>query len=96
MANIIVLASSAVIFCVVVYLGLCRKYEDGIIGNAALGCMAFASGVPVYEAIKGHTSDYFPTTALMYAAIALFMARHAYRFRKWSTTGEGEWRDDGK
>jgi len=93
MANFIVLASAAVILCVVIYLGLCKRYEDGVLGNAALGCMAFASGTPVYEAIKGHHSDYYPTTILMYAAVAVFMARHAYRFHSYRKTGAGEWRD---
>jgi len=96
MVNFIMLASSAVIFCIVVYLALCKKYEDGIVGNAALGCMAFASGPNVFEAIKGNGSDYLPTTALMYAAVALFMARHLYRFLNWRKTGQNDWSDNGQ
>lgn len=94
MVTIIVLASAGVILFVSMYLALCRRYDDGVFGHIALGGMAFSSATPLYEAAAGADYDFVPTTALMYAAVALFMARHAYRFRKWRDTGKGEWRDD--
>lgn len=94
MATTIVLASAGIILCIVLYLALCENYEDGIIGHGALGCMAFASGAPVYEVVKGHDYEFLPTTALFYAAVAIFLARHAYRFNRYRKTGEGEWNDE--
>ena len=94
MVTIIVLASAGVILFVSLYLALCRKYDDGIVGHIALAGMALSSAAPLYEAYEGADYDFVPTTALMYAAVALFMARHAYRFNRWSKTGKGEWRDD--
>ena len=102
MVTIIVLASAAIIFAVSLYLALCRDYEDGILGNFALGGMAMASTPTLYETIApmfgaaGSKYEFLPTTALLYAAVALFMVRHAYRFRRWTKTGKGEWRDDGQ
>lgn len=93
MVTIIVLASAGVILCVSLYLALCRNYDDGIIGHVALAGMALSSAAPLYEAYEGADYDFMPTTALMYAAVAVFMARHAYRFNRWSKTGTGEWRD---
>lgn len=93
MVTIIVLASAGVILFVSLYLALSRNYDDGIIGHVALAGMALSSAAPLYEAYEGADYDFMPTTALMYAAVAVFMARHAYRFRKWSKTGTGEWRD---
>lgn len=94
MVTIIVLASAGVILFVSMYLALCRRYDDGIVGHIALAGMALSSAAPLYEAYEGADYDFVPTTALMYAAVALFMVRHAYRFRMWSKTGKGEWRDD--
>ena len=96
MVTIIVLASAGVILFVSLYLALCRDYDDGIVGHIALAGMALSSAAPLYEAYEGSDYEYLPTTALMYAAVAVFMARHAYRFRMYRKTGKGEWRDDEK
>ena len=91
MATTIVLASAGVILCISLYLALCREYDDGIIGHTALGAMALGSAAPLCEAAQGADYDFLPTTALMYAAVAMFLARHVYRFRRWSLTGENDW-----
>ena len=95
MVTMVVLVSAAAILLVSVYLALCRRYDDGIIGNAALAGMSLASASPLYEALEGSEYDFVPTTGLMYAAVAVFMLRHAYRFRRWSKTGNGEWSENG-
>lgn len=95
MATIIVLASAGVILCISMYLALCKRYDDGVIGHVALAGMALGSAAPLYEAYEGADYDFLPTTALIYAAVALFMTRHAYRFHRWSKTGENDWADDG-
>ena len=91
MATTIVLASAGIILCISLYLALCRNYDDGIIGHTALGAMALGSAVPLCEAAQGTDYDFLPTTALMYAAMAAFLLRHVYRFRRWSLTGENDW-----
>ena len=96
MVTIIVLASAGVILFVSLYLALCHNYDDGIVGHIALAGMALSSAAPLYEAYEGADYDFVPTTALMYAAVAVFMARHAYRFHIYRRTGEGEWRNDGQ
>lgn len=96
MVTLIVLASAGVILCVSLYLAMCRHYDDGIIGHVALAGMSLSSAAPLYEAYEGVDYDFMPTTALMYAAVAVFMARHAYRFHKWSKCGTGDWREDAK
>jgi len=93
MATFIVLASAGIILFVSLYLALCRKYNDGIIGHFSLGGMAMASAAPLYEAYKGSDYEFLPTTALMYFAAAVFMARHAWLFRRRSSSGHGDWRD---
>lgn len=96
MVTIIVLASAGVILFVSLYLALCRNYDDGIIGHISLAGMSLSSVAPLYETAAGSDYEFASTTALMYAAVAVFMARHAYRFRMYRKTGKGEWRDDEK
>ena len=96
MVTFVVLASAGVILFVSMYLALCRKYDDGIIGHVALAGMAFSSAAPLYEAYEGADYDFVPTTALMYAAVAIFMARHLYRFRSWQKNVESDWTDFDK
>lgn len=80
MVNFIILASAGVIFFVSVYLAMCRRYDDGIIGHVSLFGMALSSAAPLYESIEGADYDFLPTTALLYASVAVFMARHLYIF----------------
>lgn len=91
--TIIVIVSCLIICVVSVYLALCQEYEDGIIGNIALGGMAVSTAGPLYEMANGSEYEFAPTTVLMYAAVAAFLARHMYRFMKWRKTGENDWRE---
>ena len=86
-SNIIILVSSVTILLVSLYLATCQKYQDGVIGHLALAGMSIASAVPIYEAGSGMLYEFVPTTALLYAAVALFLARHAYRFRQQAKRG---------
>lgn len=92
----IVIVSCLIILAVSIYLALCQKYEDGIIGNMALGGMAGSTAWPLTEMYNGVDYDFAPTTVLLYASVAAFMARHLYRFIKWRKTGENDWSDNGK
>jgi hypothetical protein len=93
---IIVIVSCLIIFAVSIFLALCQEYEDGIVGNIALGGMAVSTAGPLYEMANGSEYEFAPTTVLLYAAVAAFMARHLYRFIKWRKTGENDWsKSDG-
>lgn len=71
----------AIVLALSVYLAFHPEYEDGIIGKAALGCMAIAAMVILGEQAsgvdRGVTAD-----ALAWWGMAGFLARHTYRF--WS------------
>jgi len=86
-SNVIILVSSVTILLVSLYLATCQKYQDGVIGHLALAGMSIASAVPIYEAGSGMLYEFVPTTTLLYAAVALFLARHAYRFRQHAKRG---------
>lgn len=94
MTHTIVVISAGIIFVIAIFLALSNKYEDGIIGNAALGGMALAAAAPLYESFVGSDYEFLPTTALLYASLALFLIRHAWRFICWSSRGNHDWRKD--
>lgn len=95
MTNFVVITSAILIFAIAVFLAINQRYDDGIIGNAALGGMALASAVPVYEMFAGLDFEFLPTTAILYFSVALFMLRHAYRFVCWSNFRH-DWRKNGQ
>lgn len=89
--GITVIVSCLIILAVSLYLALCPKYEDGIVGNMALGGMAGSTAWPLTEMYNGVDYEFAPTTVLLYASVAAFMARHLFRFIKWRRTGENDW-----
>lgn len=91
MAHYIVIIACVVILTLALYLALNPKYDDGIIGNAALGGLAMSAAGPLYETMSGQDYEFLPTTALLYCSLAIFIARHAYRFRRWSKQGQNDW-----
>lgn len=67
-----------------------RKYEDGIIGRAAIGwlsIMVLAAGSQLYEC--GQVSESVQQWTAI--AVATFLLRHVYRFLRWSRKGVGDW-----
>lgn len=67
-----------------------RRYEDGIIGRLALAGMALAATGFMSKMVF---SCYTPTgleDALLWSAAA-FLARHYYRFHRYTTSGEHAW-----
>lgn len=89
--GITVIVSCLIILAVSLYLALCPKYEDGIVGNMALGGMAGSTAWPLAEMYNGVEYEFAPTTVLLYASVAAFMARHLFRFIKWRRTGKNDW-----
>lgn len=60
-------------------LALWCKYKDGVIGHIALAWVSLCSLVVVIDALDGVNYSFLPTTSGTFAAMALFMVRHAYR-----------------
>lgn len=70
-----------------------RRYEDGLIGRVALAGMALAATGFMSKIVF---SCYQPTgleEALIWSTAA-FMARHYYRFLRYTRTGEHAWHSD--
>jgi hypothetical protein len=90
--TLVVLLSTTVLTAVCVMLVLHPDYEDGIVGRAALAgisMVAFSrwAGI-VFEEVTVHR----PFSALLWGALAVFFARHAYRFLSGRRRVGNEWR----
>lgn len=59
------------------------KYEDGLIGRIGLGLMVFGAFVIGMETVNGVIYSFHPTTGMILWGVAVFMARHTYRFMRW-------------
>jgi hypothetical protein len=72
-----------------------RDYEDGFVGRFALGVMSMGALVLL---IRAATSEARipPEVELLLLGVALFMARHAYRFLRYRATGTHSWRPASK
>jgi EamA domain-containing membrane protein RarD len=65
-------------------LALWCKYDDGVIGHIALALMSLCALVVGMEAFDETEYQLLPTTSAMFAAMACFMVRHAYRAWRFS------------
>lgn len=82
----------AVMCCATFLIFHCR-YEDGLIGRAALVILAFAEFVVIYEWLTvGDHYTVLPTTYAVQLGITLFLMRHVYRFWRWQRRGDFDWR----
>ena len=88
MNSVIVMVSAFDVLICCIYLIFHSQYEDGIIGRAALGAMAFAAFLVLYEdviAALGHGGPHLHRAsfvgAVLWSGIGVFMARHVIRFR---------------
>ena len=88
-----IVITSAVIAAVAVFLVLHCEYEDGLLGRVALIVLALPNGLIVAEyLIDGTEYSLLPTTLLTQIGTALFLSRHCYRFMRWRSLGEYQWR----
>lgn len=84
---------AAILGLISVVLVVHKKYEDGLIGKIALGVIIVMAIVIAGGELAGAILDPLAIDVLLAAIVAFFM-RHTYRFFRWSTTGQGEWRCD--
>lgn len=71
-----------------------RQYEDGLFGRIALAMIAMAAVARFAHIVGGGlVNEMSPIAVLLWAGIALFFVRHAYRFMRWRTHGDHDWRN---
>ena len=83
--------SLAAILLLAVFFVICRRYEDGLVGNLALGGMAIACGILLWDALAGTLQPPAPLYSLLIVSLAIFMVRHAYRFAMFHWHGAFGW-----
>lgn len=93
---IILLAVLAMLMCAFFFI-VCRKYEEGIVGNLFLGLMFIAALVILWDIHVrpiSVTLERLPEPAwlLLIVCAAMFMLRHAYRFAMFHWHGHFGWR----
>ena len=88
MNSMIVMVSAFDVLICCTYLIFHSQYQDGIFGRSALGAMAFAAFLVLYEdaiAALGHGGPHLHRAsfvgALLWGGVGVFMARHLLRFR---------------
>jgi len=85
--------TSAIIAVVAVFLVCHCEYEDGIIGRLALIILALSNGLIVADYLIDRTEYVMlPNTLMTQFGTAMFLARHCYRFMKWRSLGDYQWR----
>ena len=90
-------ACAFVICSISTYLVCHCDYEDGFLGRIALAALAGAELIVIMDAlIEGSEYDIFPSTFVIQCALALFLARHCYRFIRWRHQGAYDWRKANK
>jgi hypothetical protein len=69
-----------------------KQYEDGLIGRIALGCIGLMGLIFAITELAGYRR-YSETPEILVLLLALdaFMARHLWRFLKWTRTGDFAW-----
>ena len=86
------IGSIAVLLVLSLFFIGCRRYEDGIVGNVALGFLCIACGVVLWDAWEGRLQIPAPPYLLIILCVAVFMARHAWRFAMFHWHGWFGWR----
>lgn len=91
------IAAIAVIALIAGFLAWCEKYEDGLTGRIALGGIAVACVIIIIGHHRRVVSYEFipPEITLLLACIAWFLARHAYRFIRYTFSGKYGWTRGG-
>lgn len=79
-----------ILLCSLFFIG-CRRYEDGVVGNFALGFLAIACGVILWDAFNDRLELPAPPYLLMIVSFGAFMMRHAWRFAMFHWHGWFGW-----
>lgn len=87
-----VFVSAMTIFIVSVTLLLYPGYEHGFVGKLALLTLCGGAIIPIWDTFHtGANYSILPTTTALYLGTALFMARHFYRYYKFTHEGAFSW-----
>jgi hypothetical protein len=65
------------------YLVWTDKYEDGVLGRIALGLMSMSMFVVLLRELNGEGLEVDPVALTLRVGMALFLARHTWRFVIW-------------
>ena len=76
--------------CALILISHCR-YEEGLVGRAALLLLIVAESVVLAQAWHGDSYVLAPTTLLGHFAVALFLTRHTYKFLSFYYFGRYHW-----
>lgn len=74
-----------------------RDYEDGLFGRIALAAIAiasFARAIGILE--RGFDLHLGAIPTVLWLGLAVFFARHYYRFRMWRASADHAWRPADK
>ena len=91
--NIVVLLAAGIVLAVCALLVFHKDYEDGLFGRLGLGLIGLASLARVLGIIEADFGARFSNIALvLWAGLALFLTRHAWRALWRKRRGEN-WRE---
>ena len=82
MKEIVFLSSCVVLAVVPVVFVANRVYQDGIVGRVALLAISFAADMYLLDFTFGVRYTVLPQTAFFFAAVALFLCWHLWRFHR--------------
>lgn len=89
--ELILMLAIAAILLLAVFFIVCRRYEDGLVGNLALGGMAGACALILWDAWRTTLEVPSPEYCLLIASVAVFFLRHGYRFAMFHWHGRFGW-----
>lgn len=86
-------------FCAVLVAAVCvilvlhKDYEDGLVGRISLSFIGVAGVARAMQLIASEFDRAVsPIGVLLWIGLAIFFARHLYRFLRWRRSGDGDWR----
>lgn len=99
-STLIALLAGFVVTAVCVTLVLHQDYEDGLIGRVGLSLIALASMTRFLGAadalISGEYLHLSPVALTLWSGLAIFLARHLWRFMWFKRSGKYDWRTTTK
>lgn len=90
--EIVFVLSLALILVLSLFLVFCRRYDEGVVGNPALWLIVIVSAIALWDARAGALELPQPMYRLVIIALAVFMARHTWRFAMFHWCGFFGWR----
>lgn len=85
------LTAVIIIMVLAAFFLVCRKYEEGVLGNLMLSLLILAGGLILADAWHGKLELPAPHVYLLLLCMVAFIARHAYRFAMFHWHGWFGW-----